>query len=370
MSPPNKIRLLVLSPGTQVGQNVLATLARRRPDVHVVAISSVATEPALFDLDAVFIAPETAADPDAFEARLLAVMESERIDLVIPCRDDDVVFLAGLRERRPALARHLLCGSRSAAEVIVDKWSSHEFSRAHGLPFAACLIASPAEVQRRFVATYGLPLVAKPRRGYAAIDVFLLHTEAQVATMLARNGYVVQEFLGDPQALDQYLASMAAHGVPLYHSFERVKHSIQALIAPDGSIVHVITTLNERFMRRSKVVRADPDPTARMIGERCAHAFAAQGWRGPLNVQCEKNARGEILIHEFNGRFTGGTIDRWLLGHDEVAAAIVAFTGRSLPAVDNVRPAAAESFQSRVARAADPRDVARLAGDGEWQRSP
>lgn len=367
MATRQKLRILVLSVGTQVGQNVLAALASRRAELHLVATSSVANEPALFDLDAVYLAPETATEPDAFEKRLLWIMEHERIDLVIPCRDDDALFLAGLRDRRPEMSARLLCGSAAAAEVIVDKWLSHEFSREHALPFAASLVAGTPAQQLAFVARHGLPLIAKPRRGYAAIDVYLLHRKEQVATMLARPGYLVQQYLGEPRAVADYLDGIERYGVPLYHSFERVKHSIQALIAPDGSIVHVLCTLNVRFMRRSKWVKPDPDPVSREIGERCARAFSALGWRGPLNVQCEKTTAGEIMIHEFNGRFTGGTIDRWLLGHDEVGAAIAAFTGRPMPAPDRPVPAGLEAFQSRVARAADPRHVEALARDGSWR---
>ena len=54
----------------------------------------------------------------------------------------------------------------------------------------------------------------------------------------------------------------------------------------------------------------------------CAQAFAGAGWRGPLNIQCQQDTQGTPLIHEFNGRFTGATVDRWLLGFDEVGAAI------------------------------------------------
>ena len=368
MTSTHLLRVLVMSAGTQVGQNVLATLLSRRASLRIVATSSVANEPALFDLDAVYLCPETAADPAAFEQHLLEVMERERIDLVIPCRDDDVLFLAGLRDARPSLASRLLCGATAPAEIIVDKWRSFEFSVAHGLPFAACLRSRDPAVQRTFIANHGLPLIAKPRRGYAAIDVYVVHRAEQVATMLERDGYIVQEFLGDAGTITRYLEDIEQYGVPLYHSFERVKHSIQALIAPDGCIVHIVCTLNTRFMRRSKWVTPDESPVARAIGEQCARAFAAAGWRGPLNIQCETNPTGDILIHEFNGRFTGGTIDRWLLGHDEVGAAIAAFTGAPLVAAAEPAPAARETFQSRVARAANPADVARLTADGMWLR--
>ena len=62
--------------------------------------------------------------PGAFERALLDIVDRERVDLVIPCRDDDVEFLASLRDRRPALAHRLLCGSAAPARVISDKWLS------------------------------------------------------------------------------------------------------------------------------------------------------------------------------------------------------------------------------------------------------
>src|SRR6478609_6964189 len=112
------IRLLLLSAGTEAGQNILAMLAPRRADVTLVATSDVADEPALFDCDAVHLVAPAATDTAAFERVLLDVMERERIDLVVPCSDDDVVCCAGVRERHPRLAPRLLCGSPQLAKVL------------------------------------------------------------------------------------------------------------------------------------------------------------------------------------------------------------------------------------------------------------
>ena len=311
--------------------------------------------------------PQTAADPAAFERKLLEVMERESIDLVIPCRDDDVVFLAALRDRRPDLGHRLLCGNAACARVIGDKWSSYEFCRQHGLPFAASMIRCGDEERTTFVHKHGFPLVAKPRHGYASLDVFMLYKDEQVEAMLARDGYVVQQFLGDPRPIAEYLVAIERNGVPLFHTFQGVKNSIQALIAPEGSVAHVICTRNYRNQRRSKWVEPDTDPTSDAIGAACARAFAAAGWRGPLNIQCEKTAAGEMLIHEFNGRFTGATVDRWLLGFDEVGAAIERFTGRPITSRTPPPTAALEAFESLVARGADPQDVATLQRDGLWR---
>jgi carbamoyl-phosphate synthase large subunit len=364
-----KLRLLVLSVGTQVGQNVLTTLARRRDDLELIATSSVAHEPFVFDYDAVYLVPQTAAEPEAFAQRLLDIMARERVDLVIPCRDDDVVFLAGLRDRRPDLAPRLLCGSAEAARIIGDKWLSAEFCARHGLPFAPSIANGAAEHRAAFVREHGYPLVAKPRRGYASQDVYLISNDRQLEHALAREGWIVQKYLGDPRTVSDYLAGIETRGIPLYHTFQGFKHSIQALIAPDGAVTHVICTLNASRMRRSKRVEPDRDPRSRDIGVRCAQAFSASGWRGPLNIQCQKSADGTLFIHEFNGRFTGATVDRWLLGFDEVGAAIECFTGVPVGGGRDAPPVALEAFESLVARSADPRDVEALARDGVWRRA-
>ena len=120
--------------------------------------------------------------------------------------------------------------------------------------------------------------------------------------------------------------------------------------------------------RRSKWVGLDTDPAASEIGARCAEVFAEVGWRGPLNIQCARTKDGRLLIHEFNGRFTGATVERWLLGYDEVGAAVERFTGRRLPSGHAPAPGALEAFESIVGRAADPAKVAMLERDGVWSR--
>jgi biotin carboxylase len=287
--------------------------------------------------------------------------------LVIPCRDDDVRYLASLAGRVPEFAPRLLCGTAGSAEIVTDKVQSHEFCVAHGLPFVPSHWRDAPASRAAFVREQGFPLVAKPRRGFASRDVRLLWNEAQLDRALARGDYVVQRFLGDRRRLDDYFASIEAYGVPLLHSFMGEKHSIEALIGPRGDVRDVMATRNRKDLRSRSVV-PDTTPATLALGRRCAEALARSGWRGPLNIQCQEDGEGALWIHEFNGRFTGITADRALLGHNEVAAAIFAFTGF---AFDDAHPpaAASVSLASLVSRAADPRLVRSLASEGIWRRT-
>lgn len=364
-----RLVLLLLSGGSAVGQNILRALDPWRNDLRLVATSSVADEPALFKFDVARLVPETAAGAAGFDRCVVNLLEAELPDLVIPCRDDDILYLASLRERLPALAPRLLCGNAASASVVADKWHSHEFCAAHGLPFAPTLVKGAAVSPAAFVREQGFPLVAKPRRGCASRDVLLLWNEHQVERALARERYVIQRFLGDRRIVGDYLQSIEADGVPLLHSFMGEKHSIQALVGPDGAVRDVMATRNRKDLRSRQVV-PDAAPETLALGRRCAKALAALGWRGPLNIQCQQDGDGALWIHEFNGRFTGITADRCLLGHNEVATAIAAFTGfRFEPGRDE--PVAADvSIASLESRAADPRDIRSLAREGVWRRPP
>jgi carbamoyl-phosphate synthase large subunit len=211
-------------------------------------------------------------------------------------------------------------------------------------------------------------LVAKPRRGYASLGVYMLWNETQLRRTVDQDAYIVQQFLGDPRTVTDYLAAIEAKGIPLHHTFQGPRHSIQALIAPNGTIAHVICINLVSDRRRSKWVEPDSDPASQEIGTKCARAFAEAGWRGPLNIQCQRAPDGQLLIHEFNGRFTGATLARWMLGFDEVGAAVERFTGRQIRSGRAPAPAALEAFESVVGRAADPGDVAMLKRDGVWRR--
>src|SRR5687768_7104113 len=99
----NRIRLLLLSGGSLVGQNILDALADRRQAVHLIATNSVPDDAPLFSCDKVYLSPTTTGDPQGFERLVREIIATEQPDLVIPCRDDDTVFLAGLRGRHPEL---------------------------------------------------------------------------------------------------------------------------------------------------------------------------------------------------------------------------------------------------------------------------
>lgn len=329
MQAAPKIRLLLLSGGCLVGQNILDTLSCRREWVELVATNSVPQGGSLFDFDAVYLTPPTLAQ--AFERRLLDILAEEEPDLVIPCRDDDVVFLADLKARRPDIGARFLCGSIEAAQIANDKWLSWQFANANGLPFAPTLVTPADGALDAFVETYGFPLLVKPRNGFGANDIRLISNPGQLRRAAAREGYVIQQYLNDSTVLEDYLRNAENLGTPLFNSFEGLKHSIQILIAPDGSLAGNFCSCNVNRFGTSMRLERYRGEDAKMLGQACGAALAQAGWRGPMNIQCRKMPDGCLRIYEFNSRVSGATAARHRMGYDELGLVIRHFTGRDFP---------------------------------------
>lgn len=357
-------RILLLSGTSLVGQTVLACLTERRGELRIATTSSAPDEPSAFDFDAAYLVPETRRCPEEHAARLAEVLAHFAPDLVIPCRDDDVIFLAGQRASAPAMAHRFLCGEAPVAAAMYDKLASARFCAGHGLPFAPTLGAGEGvEAACRFAAAHGLPLIAKPRFGFASQGVRLILDERQLAQACAQPDVVLQKFLGDAGAVRRLAEDIARLGVPLFHTLEESKLSIQASVAPDGEVTAAFAFANAMRLGRSEAVRSADDAGLVAEGRRWAAAFAGAGWRGPLNMQGHRNADGTMTIFEFNGRFTGSTAARLLLGYDEVGVALRDWLGLA-PA-----PARAAAHEVRVypmARALRADWTERLRREGYW----
>ena len=363
-----RTRLLLLSGGSLVGQNVFAALADRRDALHLSALNSVADEPALFDFDEVYLSGSLRDDREAFAQRFAEILADADPHLVIPCRDDDVVFLAAYAESQPEMAAKFLCGACVPAEVMLDKESSWHFSSRHGLPYAPTIgtRGDPASIAG-FAAAQGFPLVAKPRQGFASLGVFLVLDAAQLERIVERRDYVLQRYLGDAEPVVAHAQRIAADGMPLFHSFEAVKLSIQAFIASNGSLAGMFASRNTMRQGCSERVVRDEDPDLAELGARCAQAFSQAGWRGPLNIQCQRTPAGDLMIYEFNGRYTGATAARRLLGYDEVGIALEAFCGFPRAPARTGEALPTEAVRLPVSRAIDQQKVRQLMQTGSWR---
>jgi carbamoyl-phosphate synthase large subunit len=367
----DRITLLILSVGSLLGQNILDCLESRREAVRVIGTNSEPDNPRVFRCDVAYLVTRVEAEHE-LETQVLEIIRREQPDLILPGRDDDVVFLARLRERHPSLAARIPCGSSKMAAVMRDKALSHEFAAAHSLPFAATFVVpeqNAAAALEAWLHVHPLPLLAKPRAGFGSRGIRLIYTREQLGLALEQPGTVLQEFIGRPPDLTA-IEDVWRSGVPWFFSIpETAQYAGQTVISPAGEVGEIFCSVNTMVLGRCERSQRIEEPEFVRLTCAFAEAFAAAGWRGPANFQFKRHTDETYLAHEFNGRMTGSTSARLLMGFDEIALVVQRFLGRQL------RPVAmpATTLGDSVHRTLTDlpllqSEVARLRNYGCWER--
>lgn len=309
--------LLLTSVGSLLSQNILDALEGRRSGLRIIGANSLCEAAGNFRCDRAYLLPP-AAEEQAYRQELASLIEREAVDLAIPGRDDDILALAQLRLDRPEWEARLLAGTLEAAQAMDDKVKSYAFAQASKLPFAWTISSDAPDAPQAaalMVARHGFPLIAKPRRGNGSRGVRILQTVAQLERNLARPGMAIQPMYD----LDSDVGLDLGEGLPFFWGIPESRlYAAQMLIQRDGSvgpgIGFTIAMVAGRCERLTRCDDADLLATARAYAE----SIAAQGWRGPFNLELKRDSQQVLQAIEMNGRFTGGTSARRHLGFDEL----------------------------------------------------
>jgi len=336
MTTHSKIKLFLLSGGSLVGRNILDMLAERRQAVKLIATNSETASPTLYEFDTVYHTATTLGNSDKFEQQLLQIIKVEEPDLILPCRDDDLIFLADLKERNSILSEKIVSGNSRTAKAMYDKFKSWEFAREYDLPFAPTAPTSSKRLLFELADKYGFPLLAKPRVGFASRGVFIINNKRQLSAISEKENYIVQKFLGDAKKIHSYLDEVKNTGLPLHHTFEGIKHSIQIWISKDGKPAGWFCSKNVNQRGTSIRLEKYDGNDAKELAQKCLEVFSEAGWTGPVNIQCQKTPEGELYIYEFNGRISGASAARYLMGFDEMNHLTQLFLERELPSKTNL----------------------------------
>jgi len=362
----SKLRLLLLSSGSLAAQNVIDALGDRRKRCFLIGANSLDKSAGNFRCDVAYRVP-SAASGAAYIDCVADIIRAERPDLVIPTRDDDVLALALLREHHTDIESVLLTGTSAAARLWEDKVETAHFAARHGLPFAPT--AENVNEALALAAKHPLPLIGKPRSGNGSRGVVLLRSKAEIERAFElRPDLIAQPFL-DPPANMQSLIEPLEAGLPLFFSFpDAYQYVVTVIIGPDGGVSEPFSWLCRLVGGQSVDGTRCDDPQLLELCRAYGLTAAAEGARGPLNMQFRRTAEGSYLAFELNGRFGGGTAARTVLGFDEVGVAIQAF----LPAAGFPLRAdpQCDAIQKYVYSYPIPRDgLEALQRSGKWIRA-
>jgi biotin carboxylase len=316
----NEVRtILITSVGSLVGHNILESLAVRRQEWRVVGVNSQPLAANNFRCDVAYLAPETAQE-DAYLLRMREILRIEQPAVALAGRDLDLAPLACLKAE-PEFAQTLFLSPAAASVPIVnDKYTTWLFAHRHGLPFAAT--AFDRDELDALIARTGFPLICKSRFGNASRGVFIVRSAEEVDAALSEASFIFQEFLNPPRDLQAILPDFR-FGAPLYYGIVEDDHySAQGLVGAEGELLAFFATLH--IMEGGKSISVQPldEPALERLTADYARALSPLGYIGPLNFNCKKLGPDHFMPYELNGRFTGASAARALLGHPEVEYAL------------------------------------------------
>ena len=281
-------KVLVTGAGALLGQGIIQSLRRSTLEPKIIAVDPSPLAVGLYWADSAHLIP-TAASP-SYHKQIHRVLQRERPDAVLVGTDVELAYFAAHRaELEATYGTHVVVSSSEVVEIADDKWRTNEFLRQHGFPRPHSALPPDADGLARAV---GFPLIVKPRRGARSVGVSLVRDEAGLRSALTRpEGLVVQECVGQPE--EEYTAGLIVFG---------------------GRCLASITM--RRDLRDGNTYRAFPIPDFAHDGV-LRQIAAALAPYGPVNFQF-RLANNQVKIFEINGRFSGTTPLRALVGFPEV----------------------------------------------------
>jgi carbamoyl-phosphate synthase large subunit len=214
-----------------------------------------------------------ATDPSYIDV-VLDICTAERVELVVPTIDDELVMFGEARERFAARGIRVAVSPALTSRICNDKYQT-------SLSFGACGVAvAETFLPGALPVSPAYPLFIKPRSGRGSVGAFSVSTARQLDFFL---GYVadpvVQEYLDGPE------------------------FTIDVLCDFDGQPLSIVP--RERVLIRSGVIDRGRTVRDRGLTELALAVVHTLPFFGAVNIQCRVVA-GRPVMFEINPRFSGG----------------------------------------------------------------
>lgn len=212
---------------------------------------------------------------EGYIGELLEICQKDRINLLVPTIDTDLLSLAQNREKFEKAGTKVLISSPEMVRICRDKNHTSRF-------FTECGLKAPMPVNDWQEYQGGYPAFIKPKDGSSSIDAYKVENPKELEEYASRvEDYIVQPFIeGTEYTVDMFCDF---DGNPVFIT-PRIRLAVRT-----GEVLKTQICLDEKIIRECEKLAAGFKPC------------------GPLAVQLirdEKN--GEDYYIEINPRFGGG----------------------------------------------------------------
>ena len=260
--------------------------------VYVYGTDSSDTAPALRFCDFQFISP-LIKDVN-YLPFLLKTCEENKIDLLIPTIDTDLIVLSENKELFAKIGTKVLVSSAETIKRCRDKRLTGELFEKAGLCFPTC-------VDKLENYSSGYPAFIKPMNGSSSIDAYKANNPDELAEMASRvPNYIIQPYIKGEE------------------------YTIDILCDFDGTPIY-ITPRRRLAIRSGEVAKTEVYQDPVMIDE-AKRLVEVMKPVGPITVQLIKDTNTDWYI-EINPRFGGGAPLSMKAGADSSLAIIDIYRG-------------------------------------------
>ncbi|MHA1598166.1 MAG: ATP-grasp domain-containing protein [Alphaproteobacteria bacterium] len=292
--------MLTSTGGVYSAQTVMQARASTRHDVRVVAVDAGDGAAAAHVAD-VFARVPFGTDDDYVD-RICDVIEREKVDLVVPCSDEEALRLSAARQQVEDTGATLACTDSDTLAIFADKMKTY---RALGDAGIAVADWRYVETPEEFEAAFG--------------DLLDRHGEVAVRPAVSRGGRDVYVIRNDLTEIESYLGGYELHmnlktfrdghvqaslkKLPLIVAERLVTPAYDSdILAWQGRAVHVVPRRRLDHTGNSLGYVVGPHPEIEDMGRRLAELFNLS-WLYDVDLMSDKAGRPRIV--EINPRPSG-----------------------------------------------------------------
>lgn len=299
MKIKNKMKVLFTSVGRRVEliQAFREAAYKLQIDLKIYGVDVKESAPALKFCDVSRKVPRI--DQEDYIPSLLKICEEERIDMVFPMIDTDLLALSENKEEFMKINTYVFVSSLKYISICRDKRKTRDF-------FNECGLRTPKIVTNVEEYMGSFPCFIKPIDGRLSINAFRVETREELLGIAQRiKEYVIQPFIDGKEYTIDIFCDMQSN--PIF-----------------------ITPRRRIKVRGGEVLKTQIDQDDVMIEEsqRLIERFKPVG---PITLQLiRQNGTEEDYFIEISPRFAGGAPLSMRAGADSAEAVLSIFTGKKL----------------------------------------
>lgn len=211
----------------------------------------------------------------SYISQLLKICVEDRIDLLIPTIDTDLLVLSQNAVKFDEVGTKVLISKPDKIAICRDKNCTADF-------FEACGLKAPQTVNNYLLYNGQYPCFIKPKDGSSSINAFRVENESELRMYAGQIGdYIIQPFI------------------------EGTEYTVDIFCDFDGNPVYITPRIRQ-VVRAGEVLKTEIAMDPKIVGE-CQRLIAKFHPCGPMTVQMIRHDfSGEDYFIEINPRFGGG----------------------------------------------------------------